>query len=115
MKNCVDFNIQILSRMYLMMLKKKIRKKTFNRKEMVGEMQPFLSVYLNRNKEQMNTNVGSESSISLLRKDVLSIQNPQFTRTSIRVNPQKVHPNPPIIKRVMALEREVIFLDFRQK
>ena len=42
---------------------------------MVGEMQPFLSVYPNRNKEHLNINVGSESSISLLRKFVLSIQN----------------------------------------
>ena len=78
-------------------------------------MQPFLSVFSNRNKEQLNTNVGSESSISLLRKFVLSIQNPHFTRKNVRVNPQKVHPNPPIIKRVIPLEREVIFLDFRQK
>ena len=76
---------------------------------MVGEIQPPLIVFPNRDKEQFNTNIGSESSISLLRKDVLSIQNHHFTRKGVRVNPQKVHPNPPIIKRVMALEREAIF------
>ena len=59
---------------------------------MVGEMQPFLSVYPNRNKEQLNTNVGSESSISLLRKDVISIQNLNLTRKSVCVNPQKSPP-----------------------
>ena len=89
------------------MWKKKIRKKTFNRKEMVGEIQPPLIVFPNRDKEQLNTNVGSESSISLLRKDVISIQNLNFTRKSVCVNPQKVHPNPPIIKGVMALEKLV--------
>ena len=101
--------------MYLVMWKKKIRKKTFNRKEMVGEIQPPLIVFPNRDKEQLNTNIGSESSISLLRKDVISMQNPHFTRKGVRINPQKVHQNPSIIKRVMALEREVICLDFRQK
>ena len=101
--------------MYLMMWKKKIRKNNFNRKEMVGEIQPFLSVFPNRDKEQLNTNFGSESSISLLRKNIISMQNPHFTRKDVHVNPQKVHQNPPIIKRVMPLEREVIFLDFRQK
>ena len=91
------------------MEKENHEKKTFNRKEMVVEIQPFLSVFSNRNKEQLNTNVGSESSISLLRKFVLSIQNPNFTRKNVRVNPQKVHPNPPIIKRVIALEKVVLF------
>ena len=82
---------------------------------MVVEIQPPLIVFPNRDKEQLNTNVGSESSIFLFRKDVISMQNPHFTSKGVRVNPQKVHPNPPIIKRVMALERVVIFLDFRQK
>ena len=90
--------------MYLMMWKKKIRKKIFNRKEMVGEIQPPLIVFPNRDKEQLNTNIGSESSISLLRKDVLSIQNHHFTRKGVRVNQKKIPPNPPVIKRVMALE-----------
>ena len=86
------------------MWKKKIRKKTFNRKEMVGEIQPPLIVFPNRDKEQLNTNIGSESSISLLRKDVLSIQNHHFTRKGVRVNQKKFPPNSPVIKRVMALE-----------
>ena len=76
---------------------------------MVSEIQSSLSVFPNRDKVQLNTNVGSGSSMSLLRKFVLSIQNPHFTRKGVRVNPQKVHPNPPIIKRVMALERMVMF------
>ena len=76
---------------------------------MVGEIQPFLSMFPNREKEQLNTNVGSGSSMSLLRKFVLSIQNPHFTMKNVRVNPQKVHPNPPIIKRVIALEKVVLF------
>ena len=35
---------------------------------MVGEIQPPLIVFPNRDKEQLNTNFGSESSISLLKK-----------------------------------------------
>ena len=96
--------------MYLMMWRKKIKKKKpFNLKEMVGEIQPFLRWFPNRDKEQLNTNVGSESSISLLRKCVLLIQKPHFIRKNVRVNPQKVHPNPPIIKRVIAIEKVVLF------
>ena len=82
---------------------------------MVGEIQQPLFVFPNRDKEQLNTNVGSESSISLLRKDVISMQNLYFTRKGVRVNSQKVDPNSPIIKRVMALERVVIFFRFPPK
>ena len=42
---------------------------------MVGEIQPPLIVFPNRDKEQLNTNVGSESSISLFRKDVTKKQS----------------------------------------
>ena len=76
---------------------------------MVGEIQPPLIVFPNRDKEQLNTNIGSESSISLLRKFVLSIQNPHFTRKNVRVNPQKVHSNLSIIKRVITLEKLLLF------
>ena len=38
---------------------------------MVGEMQLSLNVFPNRDKDQINTNVGSENSISLLRTDIL--------------------------------------------
>ena len=95
--------------MYLVMWKKKIRKKTFDRKEMVGEIQSPVIVFPNIDKEQLNKHIGSESSISLLRKDVLSIQNHHFTMKGVRVNFKKVHPNPPIIKRIMALETVVLF------
>ena len=81
--------------MYLMMLKKKIRKKNFNRKEMVGEMQPFLSVYPNRNKEHLNTNVGSESSISLLRKDLFQCKTsilPGKACVSTHKKSTRIHP-----------------------
>ena len=64
------------------MEKENQEKKTFKLKEMVGEIQPPLIVFPNRDKEQLNTNVGSESSIPLLRKYVLSIQNPHFTRVN---------------------------------
>ena len=70
-------------------------KKPFNRKEMVGEIQPPLIAFPYRDKEQLNTNIGSESSISLLRKDVLSIQSHDFTRKGVRVNqkspPESTH------------------------
>ena len=59
---------------------------------MVGEIQPPLIVFPNRDKEQLNTNIGSESSISLLRKDVISIQNLNVTRKNVCVNPQKSPP-----------------------
>ena len=76
---------------------------------MVREIQPPLIVFPNRDKDQLKTNIGSESSISLLKRYVISMQNHHFTRKGVRVNPQKVHPNPPIIKRIMALERVAIF------
>ena len=72
---------------------------------MVGEIQSPLSVFPNRDKDQLNTNVGSESSISLLRKDIISIQNPYFIRKFVLVYPQKVNP---FLKRVMTLKKLVL-------
>ena len=46
-------------------MEKENQKKNFNRKEMVGEIQPPLIVFPNRDKESLDTNIGSESSISL--------------------------------------------------
>ena len=78
--------------MYLMMLKKKIRKKIFNRKEMVGEIQPPLTVFPNRDKEQLNTNFGSESSISLLRKKYYFNAKPPFYQERCACQPTKSPP-----------------------
>ena len=76
MKNCVNLNIQILPRIYLVMLEKKSEKSRLNREEMVGEIQPPLIVFPNRDKEQFNSNVGSESSISLLKKMLFQCKTP---------------------------------------
>ena len=106
MKNCVNLNIQILPRMYLVMWKKKIRKKTFNRKEMVGEIQSPVIVFPNRDKEQLNTHIGSENSISLLRKDVLSIQKPPFYQVRCACQPKKKKSPriPPLLRELWPLK-----------
>ena len=86
-------------------MEKENQKKTFNRKEMVGEIQPPLIVFPNRDKEQLNTNIGSESSISLLRKDVLSIQNHHFTRKGVRVKQRNSSRIPPLLRELWPLKQ----------
>ena len=89
-------------------MEKENPKKNFNRKEMVGEIQPPLIVFPNRDKEQLNTNIGSESSISLLRKDVLSIKT-TILPGKVCVSTKKKSPRiPPLLRELWPLKQLII-------
>ena len=82
---------------------------------MVGEIQPPLRVFPNRDKGQLNKHVGSEIVYLFYEKMFFQFKTPISPEKNVRIKPQKVHPNPPIIKRVMALEKVVLFEDFPLK